>query len=1249
MIKNLRKSSITYTPFKAFKEWKFDSVNSSSYIPFVTREGLKINGTFFPSESIYYSPLTEPTNSDGTYKRIIYDTIDHEFYRNDDDPLKCFGVENFVHENSNINGRISVVQLDRKYWGEKIVPNSVTITDYSNPDEVFVIKDDGNTNLYAQNKTFASYDIINPKEFPFKVNYTNSDPYVYYTLVNGVKSYMDRPAAIEAWKNGNGPVFTDDSKIQKDYVYLTHSYNPQNERFGSSISTYNTTTIIGSPSDDNTFSNHKSGRAFIYKVNPSNGKNDVIKKLYFDGSQASIINENSNSEIISTELGDFILYENGNLCTSKDTFVVKDNFGYSTAMTDKFAAIGAPTVQLCQPESSPTVELTTGPYASGEWSICVKNREVVSGQHRYPVSWKLTGTSDGVDGARSINKSNSSAGGSFTNVSGSINGSMTFSTGEFGPKIQLGSGYFVFPSNVTYPLTLNFTLTSYAGTVQTKSVIINSDGTIQGSSNTNNQSGLVFCYQEDKGGQNNWGLINVIQGENPSDEFGHSISIKGDTMAIGSPGFNSGSGAVYIFKLKRYMSNGCDSIPTSSLSSGYIITSGSGNFIVTSGSGDNLLAQFYKGLWQPVSDRCSVSAYSENELVPSYVVGDYTWRLHQKITGSASNLRFGGDVSISGDVLVVGNNSMTASTKLVWVYDRSFSGSICPSETWNLKTTLSSSGVITSELPNNLDGNNIPNNFFGYSVSTNGKYIAVGSPKDTLIEGFSVGSVYLYEYEIPVECSEVSGSDKEVRFVNRIYANTVQLESNDFGTSVSMNHNRLIVGAPVDFQSEVEVSLTGSNKFLVEGVNDYFGRNDTRSIDGNFYIYDLTNNNILEKKVNWTKRFGFPHRRFGYDVSIGNSLIGVGAPLYSFTEESSSLFTDEMYMDTSSNWLNNASAEMRGSAISYNLSDLSDSSPVGNVFYKNGIIVLTHTGSQFSNVLFTTGSEAGYTLEYKGQQTIHEQEIIVQINPGEFNISTNPTALIREIPFDVNGDGLFDANDLAVLLKYINGEPVVDLSKLGDSIGTEQNYKWWNNGSILTESEDLLLASSLFDNVSTLGVLTPERYQYIIDRLVNTGLLNVDLNYDILNPLPIGKIDENDAKILFYYFNKQLTPELLSDLCDDTSSRKYVKDMIDFLDRMTGNSSGGLLTRAQANVLKERSGSAVPPMYGVNNGSLIDTNFMNYTESSSINRTGSYLSPYITTVGLYNNGTLVGVGKLGKPVKNIQDYPINISVRFDFG
>jgi hypothetical protein len=60
---------------------------------------------------------------------------------------------------------------------------------------------------------------------------------------------------------------------------------------------------------------------------------------------------------------------------------------------------------------------------------------------------------------------------------------------------------------------------------------------------------------------------------------------------------------------------------------------------------------------------------------------------------------------------------------------------------------------------------------------------------------------------------------------------------------------------------------------------------------------------------------------------------------------------------------------------------------VGNVFYDDGLIVITNPLS---------GSLSGsvdYTLEYRSVQTIHETEILVSACPGEFNYSQNPSAV----------------------------------------------------------------------------------------------------------------------------------------------------------------------------------------------------------------------------------------------------------------
>ena len=58
--------------------------------------------------------------------------------------------------------------------------------------------------------------------------------------------------------------------------------------------------------------------------------------------------------------------------------------------------------------------------------------------------------------------------------------------------------------------------------------------------------------------------------------------------------------------------------------------------------------------------------------------------------------------------------------------------------------------------------------------------------------------------------------------------------------------------------------------------------------------------------------------------------------------------------------------------------------------------------------------------------------------------------------------------------------------------------------------------------------------------------------------------------------------------------------------------------------------------------------FADYEYSSSIDPIGSYLAPYITTIGLYDeNMDMVAVAKLATPIKSTPDLPVNFLVRFD--
>ena len=58
--------------------------------------------------------------------------------------------------------------------------------------------------------------------------------------------------------------------------------------------------------------------------------------------------------------------------------------------------------------------------------------------------------------------------------------------------------------------------------------------------------------------------------------------------------------------------------------------------------------------------------------------------------------------------------------------------------------------------------------------------------------------------------------------------------------------------------------------------------------------------------------------------------------------------------------------------------------------------------------------------------------------------------------------------------------------------------------------------------------------------------------------------------------------------------------------------------------------------------------FGEYEFSSSVDPTGSYLAPYITTIGIYDDElNMVAVAKLPQPIKSEADIAVNFIVRFD--
>ena len=235
-------------------------------------------------------------------------------------------------------------------------------------------------------------------------------------------------------------------------------------------------------------------------------------------------------------------------------------------------------------------------------------------------------------------------------------------------------------------------------------------------------------------------------------------------------------------------------------------------------------------------------------------------------------------------------------------------------------------------------------------------------------------------------------------------------------------------------------------------------------------------------------------------------------------------------------------------------------------------------------------------MDYKSQVSLREKQYICTINPGEFNVSVNPTAVTgSQYTYSVIHSDTFDFRNLDIIFRYIN-------SKI-----TTNSSEFWNTSLVDGDEEE-----SIFNYYS--GQITNYSSSLLTSELkCQLGELDFDIDND-------GKVDINDGFMLWKYFIEKLTPQNYQTYTSHISKRKKFNDIIHFLNTNTGKY----------------------------NTKYIKDEFLNFENNTLSDITGSYMAPYITTVGLYSGADLVGVAKLAHPIKNTGEIPINISVKWDY-
>jgi len=672
-------------------------------------------------------------------------------------------------------------------------------------------------------------------------------------------------------------------------------------------------------------------------------------------------------------------------------------------------------------------------------------------------------------------------------------------------------------------------------------------------------------------------------------KFGSSVSITNNYLAVGSPNYNNGRGAVYIYK---------------------------------------------------------------------YTDADCTYSFQQILTCSVINYphQYGFGYSISLDkkteeTLVVGSNQLSQSN----VYLFFNSGSL---NNWKLSQVLSQNTSSQYYTIQNTNFELIPsgsqiNTRYGYAVSLYDTTLAVGAPNDLVYWEYSGsktlrqrGSVYVYNNQqcpADVNCG--------FQLITKLYGDDVTFKDNLFGYSVSTFDKKILIGSPKPYFPFSSLFISSSINYYDLTFNQYdFGES---TYCGQTLLYVVTGSVVRQMTtdpISKRKEIGKPFTAYGYSVSLSDTNLVIGAPIplnedfylsaplitesgsvlngyrltSSYQSEDCIITSSFVYLQMEdclscnggpisgafSGACDNlivfadeqgeyayAASKIFGKSYIYNMSDLQTNFNVGNIFYNTNKLIINNTGSVLNNLTLdpTDFNNTYLYMKYNSQITLHEKQYICTIEPGEFNVSTNPTAITSSMfDYGVINTDIFNFDNLDIILRYINTRITVNNSE-----------KWWDN----FVSGDI--DESIFNFYSS------SYYDYESNRLTNElkskcSSLNFDVNGD-------GTANYQDGSAIWKYFIQDFTINNYQNYLNPRSRRNNYDDMISFLNEKTGKS----------------------------NKKLVKQEFFGYNYSSSLDPTGSYLAPYITTVGLYSGAELVAIAKLAQPIKNTGEIPINIVIKWD--
>jgi hypothetical protein len=274
--------------------------------------------------------------------------------------------------------------------------------------------------------------------------------------------------------------------------------------------------------------------------------------------------------------------------------------------------------------------------------------------------------------------------------------------------------------------------------------------------------------------------------------------------------------------------------------------------------------------------------------------------------------------------------------------------------------------------------------------------------------------------------------------------------------------------------------------------------------------------------------------------------------------------------------------------------------------YENNIAFVDDGNGNISDIR----DEVFISLVDNGENSLNGTVIFTDIIGNEYS------AVINSYFFDVESKeirltidsvlytALVDSFDLETGTMVVNNFTFLPEDASGIKIGNV----FYNHGLIVvTRKPDIRLVNNW--DISFKSTETIYEHEYLL--IVNESDYNVSTN-----PTAVDSVGGTYETFIDNY---------------GKSKRVYTEQPVKYIKKLT--------TLENGNSLDYRfSGSVGTTKAG----------FEHFDLSGSIDSTGSFLAPFITTIGLYDdNCDLVAVAKLPKPIKSDPEIPVNFIVRFD--